>query len=201
MPPTCCRSDVMTDTRSEKRCGPLFIGLGATGRRLGRNPRPLAGGAAPDRRPAAGPAPHRIPGAAADRPQRDVLYGTRTDGRGADADRPDSQPPSRTRSGNRRQAASENCSGTDLELESQNLPAVLAALTRRNWMASKPWSSRTLVGIAALAALTCRFAAAATLYVAPDGDDRWSGALRQANADKTDGPLKTLTGRATPSAS
>lgn len=61
-------------------------------------------------------------------------------------------------------------------------------------MASKPRFSRTLVGVAVLAALMCRLAAAATLYVAPDGDDRWSGTLRQANADKTDGPLKTLTG-------
>jgi hypothetical protein len=39
-------------------------------------------------------------------------------------------------------------------------------------MASKPWFSRTLVGITVWAALTCRFVAAATLYVAPDGDDR-----------------------------
>ena len=61
-------------------------------------------------------------------------------------------------------------------------------------MAPKPWFSRTVVGLAAWAALTCRFAAAATLFVAPDGDDRWSGALRQAKADKSDGPLKSLTG-------
>ena len=61
-------------------------------------------------------------------------------------------------------------------------------------MAPKPRFSRTVVGLAAWAALTCRFAAAATLFVAPDGDDRWSGVLRQAKADKSDGPLKTLTG-------
>jgi len=35
---------------------------------------------------------------------------------------------------------------------------------------------------------------AATLYVAPGGDDRWSGSLPKANAGKTDGPLATLAG-------
>ncbi len=35
-------------------------------------------------------------------------------------------------------------------------------------------------------------AMAADFYVAPGGDNRWSGRLAQANADKTDGPLATL---------
>lgn len=37
-------------------------------------------------------------------------------------------------------------------------------------------------------------ARAGTVYVAPDGNDGWSGSLARANADKTDGPLATLTG-------
>ncbi len=32
------------------------------------------------------------------------------------------------------------------------------------------------------------------VYVAADGNDKWSGRLERANADKTDGPLATLTG-------
>ena len=34
----------------------------------------------------------------------------------------------------------------------------------------------------------------ATLYVAPDGNDRWSGTLAAPNADRTDGPLASLVG-------
>ncbi len=36
--------------------------------------------------------------------------------------------------------------------------------------------------------------AAVTLYVAPDGNDGWSGRLPRPNADRTDGPLATLAG-------
>ena len=35
---------------------------------------------------------------------------------------------------------------------------------------------------------------AATLHVAPNGNDAWSGRLAEPNADKTDGPLATLAG-------
>jgi len=35
---------------------------------------------------------------------------------------------------------------------------------------------------------------AATLHVAPNGNDAWSGRLAEPNADRTDGPLATLTG-------
>jgi len=42
--------------------------------------------------------------------------------------------------------------------------------------------------------LFARFAAAATLYVAPDGNDRWTGRLSRANNAKTDGPLASLRG-------
>lgn len=37
-------------------------------------------------------------------------------------------------------------------------------------------------------------AGAATLYVAPDGNDAWSGKLEHANAGRTDGPLASLAG-------
>src|SRR5438128_10113751 len=33
-----------------------------------------------------------------------------------------------------------------------------------------------------------------TLFVAPEGDDRWSGRLERPSADRRDGPLATLTG-------
>ena len=42
--------------------------------------------------------------------------------------------------------------------------------------------------------LFARFAAAATLYVAPDGNDRWTGHLSRANNARTDGPLASLSG-------
>jgi hypothetical protein len=48
-----------------------------------------------------------------------------------------------------------------------------------------------LAAIVALAAGRC---AAMTFYVAPNGSDSWSGRLPRPNADKTDGPLATLTG-------
>lgn len=35
---------------------------------------------------------------------------------------------------------------------------------------------------------------AATFYVAPDGNDQWSGQLARPNGDKTDGPLASLSG-------
>ena len=40
--------------------------------------------------------------------------------------------------------------------------------------------------------LFCVTAEAADFYVAPDGNDAWSGTLAAANADKTDGPFATL---------
>ena len=36
-------------------------------------------------------------------------------------------------------------------------------------------------------------AAPMVLYVAPGGDDTWSGVLQEANAEKSDGPVATLT--------
>ncbi len=47
-----------------------------------------------------------------------------------------------------------------------------------------------------LAALSCASGEtyAVTFYVAPGGNDRWSGRLAQANAEKTDGPLASLAG-------
>ena len=33
-----------------------------------------------------------------------------------------------------------------------------------------------------------------TLYVSPDGDDRWTGKLARPNAGRTDGPLASLGG-------
>jgi hypothetical protein len=33
-----------------------------------------------------------------------------------------------------------------------------------------------------------------TFYLAPDGNDAWSGRLERPNAARTDGPLATLTG-------
>ena len=35
---------------------------------------------------------------------------------------------------------------------------------------------------------------AVSLYVSPDGNDRWSGRLAQPNSERTDGPLATLRG-------
>ncbi len=49
-----------------------------------------------------------------------------------------------------------------------------------------------VIGLA-LATTRC-LAEPATLYVAPDGDDGWSGRLAQPNAERTDGPLATLEG-------
>ena len=49
--------------------------------------------------------------------------------------------------------------------------------------------------IVLLGALTMTSSAGAlTLYVAPDGNDQWSGQLEKANADKSNGPLASLAG-------
>ncbi len=40
----------------------------------------------------------------------------------------------------------------------------------------------------------CAPAQTATIYVAPDGNDTWSGRLARPNADRTDGPLASLPG-------
>ena len=53
--------------------------------------------------------------------------------------------------------------------------------------------NRTLVALL-LCALFCAPLLAQSLYVAPDGNDAWSGTLAAANAGKTDGPLASLTG-------
>ena len=45
-----------------------------------------------------------------------------------------------------------------------------------------------------LVSLMPKTVAASTFYVATDGNDGWSGRLAAANAEKTDGPLATLTG-------
>ena len=42
--------------------------------------------------------------------------------------------------------------------------------------------------------MTATPVSAATLYVAPDGNDAWSGKLQHSNARRTDGPLATLVG-------
>ena len=42
--------------------------------------------------------------------------------------------------------------------------------------------------------ITATPVSAATLYVAPDGNDAWSGKLQHSNAQRTDGPLATLAG-------
>lgn len=46
--------------------------------------------------------------------------------------------------------------------------------------------------IAGTVALACCEAAADTFYVAPDGNDAWSGTLAEANAATTDGPFASL---------
>lgn len=61
-------------------------------------------------------------------------------------------------------------------------------------MTSKYCSGRQLALAVALVLLSGPLALAGTLYVSPQGNDRWSGALPVANAAKTDGPLATLTG-------
>jgi len=45
-----------------------------------------------------------------------------------------------------------------------------------------------------LVACAVGWGAEITLFVAPDGNDSWSGELEKANATKTDGPLRSLTG-------
>ena len=63
----------------------------------------------------------------------------------------------------------------------------------------KPWVRVGLgkwIGMATtvLLMLTCSLAAEGTYYVAPGGDDAWSGMLAEPNADRSDGPLATLDG-------
>lgn len=54
--------------------------------------------------------------------------------------------------------------------------------------------SLCLLVVGAVGFCGCSTAGALTLYVAPTGDDSWSGRLAQPNADRTDGPLASLTG-------
>ncbi len=49
------------------------------------------------------------------------------------------------------------------------------------------------LGLVALA-FACHAAAAADLYVSPDGNDNWTGNLETPNPARTDGPLATLSG-------
>ena len=56
-------------------------------------------------------------------------------------------------------------------------------------------SIRLLALVLILAVMLCRHAHAAEplmLYVAPDGNDAWSGSLEASNADSSDGPLATI---------
>lgn len=48
------------------------------------------------------------------------------------------------------------------------------------------------VALATVVLLSCTVAGAADLYVSPAGNDGWSGRLAQPNADRTDGPLASL---------
>lgn len=43
-------------------------------------------------------------------------------------------------------------------------------------------------------AITCRVSRGEVIYVAPDGNDAWSGRLAKPNADRTDGPLASMQG-------
>lgn len=57
------------------------------------------------------------------------------------------------------------------------------------------WAQRTLLGLwIALVAWASCSASAAVFYVAPDGNDGWSGRFPKSNAAKTDGPLASLAG-------
>lgn len=51
---------------------------------------------------------------------------------------------------------------------------------------------RWLLGVLMMATLSAAAQAGPTLYVAPNGSDRWSGRLPAPNAAKTDGPFATL---------
>jgi hypothetical protein len=48
------------------------------------------------------------------------------------------------------------------------------------------------VGVSAMVLLLCGVASGATYYLAPNGNDSWSGLLAEANADQSDGPLASL---------
>jgi hypothetical protein len=53
-----------------------------------------------------------------------------------------------------------------------------------------------LVMALASSAFAENHAPGSTVYVSPDGDDRWSGRLPSPNPSRTDGPVATLTARA-----
>jgi hypothetical protein len=57
-----------------------------------------------------------------------------------------------------------------------------------------PAAARCAAALSAALFATARAARAETLYVAPDGSDRWAGTLARANAARTNGPLATLVG-------
>ncbi len=57
-------------------------------------------------------------------------------------------------------------------------------------IATKPTKVLMVALLLALSAV----AAAETLYIAPNGNDAWSGTIQQPNTDKTDGPLASLNG-------
>jgi len=54
--------------------------------------------------------------------------------------------------------------------------------------------TRWLAGFAPVLTVAAALAAPVTLYVAPNGNDAWTGTLKEANAGRTDGPLATPTG-------
>jgi len=51
-----------------------------------------------------------------------------------------------------------------------------------------------LLFLAVTLALAAGRSLAGTYYVAPDGNDAWSGHLARPNAEKTDGPVASLAG-------
>lgn len=53
------------------------------------------------------------------------------------------------------------------------------------------WMMAVLAACAAVGLVRAEDAAAVSIHVAQDGDDRWSGRLPTANTDRTDGPLAT----------
>lgn len=55
-------------------------------------------------------------------------------------------------------------------------------------------TTRVGAGLAVLMIVSATWAAPVTLYVAPNGNDAWTGTLREANANGTDGPLATPMG-------
>jgi len=53
---------------------------------------------------------------------------------------------------------------------------------------------RVITGVVFLVLHLSAYAIGHTFYVSPDGNDDWSGGMSQPAADKSDGPLATLTG-------